>query len=255
MISFERKEAEQPLNRAITILKNGGTIIDVSRQEPQTYVLYRNGLLAYQATICEDERRPPIIELFYGPPECGKSRSARLGLDGTRLRFRLDYATKLLGGGGWFDGFSGQQYFLFEDFDGAASHLSLVALLQVLDRYYLDVQIKGGIVLWNPRVIRITTNRHPNEWYDYSERQEQRAALIRRFDAIHYWAADERRGYARLPPRQVGSIEEYSEMIKWDQFWSGPPTDKHMILDGDRLASRALTPQESALAKYDYMFE
>lgn len=44
--------------------------------------------------------------------------------------------------------------------------------------------ILGGFQWWNPDKIYITSNSHPNTWYDYSKRQDKELALRRRFTKI-----------------------------------------------------------------------
>ena len=57
------------------------------------------------------------------------------------------------------------------------------ALLQVLDRYELKVETKGGYVNFNPELIIITTNYTPDEIFSTVERKHLNA-LKRRIN--HY---------------------------------------------------------------------
>jgi len=86
--------------------------------------------------------------------------------------------------GQWFDGYDGQQHVLIDDFSGGNfCGISFRFLLRLLDRYPLEVPIKGGFRKWVPRVIIITTNVEPKEWYPY----EDFAPLERRIDQIRRW--------------------------------------------------------------------
>ena len=71
----------------------------------------------------------------------------------------------------------GQSTVLIDDFAG---NVGLTQLLQILDRYPVQVPVKGGFVWWCPNVIIITTNVPLEQWYDYSSRQDSLAALQRR---------------------------------------------------------------------------
>lgn len=81
----------------------------------------------------------------------------------------------------WFNGYSGQPIVLFDDFNG--SEFKLAYFLRLLDRYPMQVQIKGGYVNWVPKTIYITSNKNPTEWYSNCH-EEQRQALFRRLKEI-----------------------------------------------------------------------
>lgn len=119
------------------------------------------------------------VILFYGPTGVGKTKTVYKAWD------KLDYWTMpLTNGTMWFDDYDGQERALFDDFAGKYSHVSLVNLLRLLHEYPERVPVKGGHVWWNPKLIAITTNIHPNDWYDYTNRNEQRLALKRRIKKV-----------------------------------------------------------------------
>ena len=73
----------------------------------------------------------------------------------------------------WFDNFIGQHTAIFDDF--RIRGVSFNYLLRILDRYPIDVPVKGGFTYWNPREIVITcpldpwdecTNRETGEKYE-----------------------------------------------------------------------------------------
>lgn len=124
---------------------------------------------------------PPEVVLLLGPPGCGKSRWARAQADLTELYFKPVDVNM------WMDGYDLHPHVLLDDFAGAASHVSLVNLLQLLDRYTVQVPIKGGFTWWQPDHIYLTTNLHPRDWYDFNGRMEQYLALKRRVTRVKYW--------------------------------------------------------------------
>lgn len=81
----------------------------------------------------------------------------------------------------WWDGYDGQETVLLEEYRG---QLPLQKLLQVLDPYPLRLEVKGGCVPAKFRFIIITTNTHPNDWYQDKPgqftRDKEREALARR---------------------------------------------------------------------------
>lgn len=83
-------------------------------------------------------------------------------------------------GDGWFDGYDGQPIVLFDDFSGSEFKISY--LLRLLDRYPMQVKVKGGFVNFNPQEIYITSNLAPQAWYPNAH-QEHVAAMFRRITA------------------------------------------------------------------------
>lgn len=85
----------------------------------------------------------------------------------------------------WFDAYYLDTTALFDEFTG---QMPLNQALRVIAEYnVVKVPIKGGFTWFNPDNIIITSNSHPNEWYDYKNRREQERALRRRFSAIHHF--------------------------------------------------------------------
>lgn len=80
----------------------------------------------------------------------------------------------------WFDGYHGQKVVLFDDFYGT---LPWSMLLNLLDNYPTQVQVKGSFVYWNPEVIYFTSNNHPMYWYHYNDKMLY-SALFRRITLI-----------------------------------------------------------------------
>lgn len=81
----------------------------------------------------------------------------------------------------WFDGYRGQPIVLFDDFTGSVFPLHI--LLQLIDRYPMEVPIKGGFVNWVPKIIYFTSNLDPDTWYSGAHEEHQRA-LKRRLSTI-----------------------------------------------------------------------
>ncbi len=84
----------------------------------------------------------------------------------------------------WFDKYIGQKCLLVDDFGGASSKMSLNYLLQLLDRYPIQVEVKCDYVDLQSTDIVITTNLHPQTWYNYEKRKEQYNALARRVHQV-----------------------------------------------------------------------
>lgn len=171
------------LNEATTMLSQGSTMYDVALVQPSAVVRYSKGLKYFQSLFLSRRARPPpTIILCFGPTGTGKTRFAHSEHPPHEL-----WCAPLNGNTIWYDGYEQQQAALFDDFAGARSHYTLTNLLRLLDRYPVTVPYKGGHTPFLAQKIYITTNIHPKKWYDWSDRQEQYAALIRRISIVKWW--------------------------------------------------------------------
>jgi hypothetical protein len=72
---------------------------------------------------------------------------------------------------------------LIDDFNG--DEYAITFMLRLLDRYPMQVPVKGGFRQWSPSVILVTSNIHPRDWYADAT-QAHRDALLRRItDIVH----------------------------------------------------------------------
>lgn len=115
----------------------------------------------------------PVVYWFFGPTGTGKTRRV-YEMAGE------DLWSSCLGDAGWFDGYSGQESALFDDFRPTQYKFS--HFLRLLDRYPLRVPIKGGFSEWRPTTIFVTCPNSPE--YTYNVPEESIAQLLRRIDVI-----------------------------------------------------------------------
>lgn len=196
------------LTQAIDLLKTGATMHQVALAFPAVYVRAQRGLAALQAEIAEPRTNPPEVYICYGPPGCGKSVLSRKTSDPENTW------VDPLGTGSWFDGYSGQDVAIFDDFDGAMSHWRLKDLLKALDRYALRVPVKGSFTIWKPTKIWLTTNYHPRSWWDWTAREPQYPALQRRVTRVYHWRENEEEPIV---------IDPNGRPDLWQYWWAGPP--------------------------------
>lgn len=210
------------LQRAIEIGKEGG-IQAIKEQLPTSFVMYNRGLRDLFREQPRQTGVAPEVVLLFGPPDCGKTRTFyELEPRGVALPSTDGY---------WFDGYDGHPAVLVDDFAGRSSHWTLPNTLRILDRYVINVPVKGGFVVWKPKRLYVTSNIHPLAWYDWSERQVQYPALKRRFTLLKWF-----RGNGRY------DIVEPTDTVLWERFWAG--RDAHqLMLDtaSGKLVSRAPT--------------
>lgn len=146
---------------AVTHLQTGTDITSVVQSQPQLLPCIRS-LERYQQLSLRPLNRDVKVILLTGAPGTGKSRWAYDNYPD--LYSKPD--------GQWFDGYTGQKTLLLDDFYG---DIPLPQLLKVLDRYPLQLPVKGGFVYAQYTTVIITSNRDVDQWNYYDT-----AALKRR---------------------------------------------------------------------------
>ncbi len=131
----------------------------------------QSALYHYSSRVGRDN--PPEVFVHYGETGTGKTWTVfdRHGMSDV---WRAPVSTNNVQ---WFDGYYGHEIALFDDFDG--QHPAITVMLQVLDRYPVQIPIKGAHTHFVPTTIYITTNVEFVDWYpDASEHHKN--ALKRR---------------------------------------------------------------------------
>lgn len=120
-----------------------------------TMVQYRKGFQEYLfLKRSKQARDPPRVLVFYGVTGTGKTRRA----------WAINpNSTWVYPGKGWFDGYNGEDVAIFDEFDG--EDIQFAFWKQLVDRYPINVPIKGGYVPWCPKVIVFTSNLPTDLWW------------------------------------------------------------------------------------------
>lgn len=154
-------------------VKAGATDRMLLEENPNTTFKYLRHIQQIRS-LCKPTRTNALeVIICYGTPGCGKTHWAYATYPGL---FQLPVGKDF-----WMDQYQRQPQVLFDDFNG---NVSLTNCLQIMDKYIIQVPIKGGFVWWCPEKIVITTNVHPCNWYDYSKRQDSYLALERRITQV-----------------------------------------------------------------------
>ncbi len=143
------------------------------------------------------------VILHYGETGLGKTRWV---MD-AHLQDQSFYIAPLSNTTLWYDHYDGHETVLMDDFAGAASHMSLVTLLRLLDRYPVMVPVKGSHTWWLPNTIYLTSNVLPCDWYKWENRGQQYRALQRRIAKVVLF-------YPKLYPEDPGFVEQGPEWWK-----------------------------------------
>lgn len=140
--------------------------------------------------------RPVDVIIMWGPPATGKTYYAErnadvlTGIDNARV-YKWNPET----GHKWFDNYNGQEVLLIDEFYGQTP---IARMLNILDVYPMQLEVKGGMTHANWKQVIITSNSDPKEWYynmvkqEFSIKPEQRRALFSRVRAIYYCTMTDR---------------------------------------------------------------
>lgn len=125
----------------------------------------------------------PNVIVYWGPSGSGKTRRSfdLAGRERTYVVSRPDSGRPL-----WWDGYNPTHHtvIVIDDFYG---WLPWSYLLQLLDRYPFQVEIKGGKIQFDSPNIFITSNTEPKTWYKNIPNDDM-TPLLRRIDHIYYLA-------------------------------------------------------------------
>lgn len=108
----------------------------------------------------KQEIEKPIVHYYFGKTGTGKTWAAfeeakwKWGDENVWFNHKTD---------DWFDGYRGQDAVILDDIRSNTWRFEF--LLRLLDRYYLEVPIKGGHARWIPREIWITAPGEPRDIY------------------------------------------------------------------------------------------
>lgn len=152
--------------RALRDLETGATILDVVHDQPHMAV-YQRSLRDLKGMMLKPKHREVNVIVLIGNAGTGKTRYAYDNYPDLYSKPRGD----------WWDGYTGQETILLDDYYG---YLPYSLLLNVLDRYPLQVPIKGGFVHAQWDTVIITSNKPPTQWY----REGLTPALRRRLNNI-----------------------------------------------------------------------
>lgn len=167
------------LERLASMAREKKPNIEILSELPREYVRYHRAVAAIKHIEADEKpafRKDLSVVVNYGPPGVGKTKAA---YDFDPNLYALPVGKDL-----WWDNYRGEKTVLLDDFSGQCR---LVDLLRILDKYPVQLPIKGSFVWLHAVNIIITSNVHPNYWYDYSKRPELEGALKRRITTLLTW--------------------------------------------------------------------
>lgn len=160
------------------MIEEGKKIEEIADADPNTYIKYSRGIKEYMMLKKKKYMRDVSVIVHYGKAGCGKTHKVweDEGIDNVYRVTPPNQKNAI-----WFDGYKGEQIILLDDFTGDWCTVSY--LLNLIDKYPLNVQIKGGMVMAEWTKVYITSNCHPMDWFDFIE-DEQKVAVMRRITRV-----------------------------------------------------------------------
>lgn len=157
-------------------VKSGASKKQIENEFPGQFIRYRNSILSSIADHSTERMWECDVRVFWGRTGTGKTRKVFESHDRDIIYVHP--------GESWFNGYEGQEVALFDDFNG--SEFKLAYFLKLLDRYPMKVPIKGAYVQWAPKIIYVTSNKDPVDWYR-NALPEHRDAMFRRIKTIEFF--------------------------------------------------------------------
>lgn len=128
----------------------------ISEENFSCFMKYQKGISQYKLLHCNQRNWETNLEIHVGEPGSGKSHQAF-------TRFPNAYwMMRPTGDKIWFDGYTGQDTIVLDDFYG---WLPWDLLLRLADKYPLKLETKGGTVECVIKNLIITSNKPPTQWY------------------------------------------------------------------------------------------
>jgi len=147
-----KQGARSDLDALCAAVAAGATDRVLAVDMPETIIKYHRGISALRMSLVIPRDHKTRCLVLWGPAGCGKSRWAHKGFP---TAYHKDPSS-------WWDGYCGHDVVIIDEFYG---QLSLSYMLKLLDRYPCQFEVKGGYVMFRAKLVIITSNTDPLEWY------------------------------------------------------------------------------------------
>lgn len=151
----------------------------VVEKEPETLLKYYSAAQKIHQVFhrpSQTYEKPEVIVLW-GPTGVGKSRLAR--------SYPETYFVKTALTEKWWDGYDGEPMVIWDDF--RASDIKFNSLLNLIDGYGAQVQVKGAVIYLKPKKWVFTSCKPPELWYNPEKRSEEDInQLLRRISNVFH---------------------------------------------------------------------
>lgn len=168
----------------VDAIKKKATNKQLLEEYPDQFVKYNRVIEAARAALQPDREEPPTVILFTGPPGCGKTAAAKKYAQEHNLSYYLRAPHKA-----WFQGYDFQDVCILDEVDKYREcGMSWGLFLRLIDRYEVDVELKGASKQLTSKVIIMTAIKDPEYWFSEENSREQ---IERRITHWHKYLGDD----------------------------------------------------------------
>lgn len=158
------------------MIKDGAKAKDIFEAQPGNYIRYHRGIEKAMNLYKIKRNWKMDVRIYWGPPESGKTKKVYEEFNSEDIYQKPT--------GKWWDGYDGEKVVIIDDFDpNNCFDITYDFYLRLLDRYPMQVEYKGGMTQFNSKVIIITSNFNPEEWFEH---KKNRQAFFRRITEIRH---------------------------------------------------------------------
>lgn len=170
-----RQGRRSDLEEIKAAIEEGKEEKEIAAEHFSQWVVYRRSFTAYRDLYFSSTRTwKTKVVVVWGETGTGKSTFCWDQAAGRSTFVPGDFQ--------WFDGYHGQDIVILDDYRG---EYPIAFMLRLLDRFPMQVPIKGGFTSWSPRKVYITSNVAPQYWYPDVDGPTLRA-FLRRIETIHH---------------------------------------------------------------------
>ncbi len=144
----------QELQDIVDRVRQGATDYDLATWNPQAYMMHSNRIHALRRALMQPNTGLRTVIWIFGKPGSGKTRYA---YDSCPNVFNVPSVSATP----WFDSYSGQPAILL---DNLTNSTPWQALMCWMDRYPLQVPVKGAFLQATWSTVYVTSIRHPRLW-------------------------------------------------------------------------------------------
>lgn len=158
-------------------LQAGGDLRTISNEYFGQYIRYHRGIQHWRLLNTDRRSWKPEVIVIHGPTGTGKTQAAWLMAPSAYVLPPQQASS----GVGWWCGYDLHADVIIDEFYG---WLRYNFMLQLLDRYPLRLETKGGSVECVARRFILTSNKAPEQWYDTDKHPYP--PLYRRISSIYF---------------------------------------------------------------------
>ena len=177
-------------------MMNGMTIEEAVIKHSAVFAKAPHFLRACRGIYMKKPAQPHEVKVyvFLGAPGLGKSRRARwetwnrFGRPGVVWHRHWSEELYNVPKTKWMDGYDGQLHLLVDDidYDGFKQwQMTETGFTNFLDPFQNMMEVKGGQTFMKHDLVIITSNQHPDFWFDYKN-PDHRIAVLRRLNIIQF---------------------------------------------------------------------